>query len=242
MPGLFRHGDFDRGEYTYQIRHDGMITELAGAHFFARIQRGKGTRGWLWLDAADDWYARQALHNYLRALTACHLAASERVLVHSAAICLDRGVVLFAGHSGAGKSTLAGMALAAGYPVLSDDMNALAPRDERVQVIQLPFTGTLDAKVIAHDGEARYLRAVCLLEQASRDSIIPVGTQLAFSRLLGLSLVVNGSRPLFHRLSDTLRAVVTTVPAYRLCFRRHPAVLNKVAEHLSLPHQSARNY
>jgi hypothetical protein len=55
--------------------------------------------------------------------------------VHASAVEMDGCAVLFAGPSGAGKSTTAAAFALNGWPVLTDDLAVIVPRDDRLEVV-----------------------------------------------------------------------------------------------------------
>ena len=55
--------------------------------------------------------------------------------IHASAVEMDGCAVLFAGPSGAGKSTTAAAFALNGWPVLTDDLAVIVPRDDRMEVV-----------------------------------------------------------------------------------------------------------
>jgi hypothetical protein len=70
------------------------------------------------------------------------LGARGDVVLHACALVDDEGAYLFTGHSGAGKSTIAGIGLAAGSAVLSDDRTIVTIRDGIAYASGTPWQGS----------------------------------------------------------------------------------------------------
>jgi hypothetical protein len=129
-------------EVRFDWEEDEAGLRIAGENVMARSSRGDRTAALWTADPGGPGFAGR-VENLIRLLAARRLPTEGALLVHSCALLVDGAVRLAIGPSGVGKSTLARRALAAGYEVLSDDLNALAPGPPAM-VEAIPFTGDLD--------------------------------------------------------------------------------------------------
>lgn len=101
--------------------------------------------------------------------SACRLAGSDAILLHSCGVNVDGSGYLFVGASGMGKSTVAGLSRA--YGVVNDEMNILSFGDSELRLCPSPFNAYFSGKcVTASPVRAVFLLrhdAVCRLEAAS---------------------------------------------------------------------------
>jgi len=202
-------------EYRLDLEHRPAGVLVAGFYFLGRI-------GWepltatLWTSQSREQPWLETCDNFLRVVAAYRLLESGRVLLHSAALVCGGEVVLFPGRSGAGKSTLCRRAGAAGWQVVSDELNVLAGDT----VEQVPFTGDLERSEVPRLGPARPLAALCRLRKAPRDRLDALPASQAFGTLLAAAPYVNRDPYRQERLGDLLAAAVARHPAYTLSFTR----------------------
>ena len=198
----------DTRGWEYELELDGAA--VAGMNLMARIDDDRGA---IWTSVTDREAFWGVVENVLRPLVARRLLASGGLLVHSAAIVLDERGFLFVGPSGAGKSTIAGMALDAGYGVLSDDLNAIAGDD----LVPLPFTGELPSG--ARRTTPAPLHAIIALEKGSSESVRRLSPAAAAALLIRSAPYVNldpaHGEALLTRAHELVRSVRTAVLTFR---------------------------
>lgn len=158
----FREIDTRGWEYWLDLDWTADAVAMAGMRLMARADLLTYRAGlWTSVDDAQEFWG--ILENVLRPLLATRLLARGGLLIHSAAA----GGCVFPSPSGGGKSTLARMALTAGVPVLSDDLNAVVREGAGWTIVPLPFTGDLveeDLSTIAQP-----LRAIVALEKGGQE-------------------------------------------------------------------------
>jgi hypothetical protein len=159
-PEFFR--EFDLDGWTYTLDEDAAPDRLriAALQFVALVPWTGDTTAGLWTSVQDSRF-QWVIENYLRVVVAHRLLLRDGLLLHSAGVVIDNFAYLFIGASGAGKSTLARKAIAAGVPVLSDDLNAVVNLSDEPAVSQVPFTGELRDQM-TFDGTAP-LRGIFVL-------------------------------------------------------------------------------
>jgi hypothetical protein len=153
------------------------------------------------------------VENVLRPLLACLLLRNGGLLVHSASV---QGL-LFAGRSGDGKSTIATMALAAGLPVLSDDLNAVRRDGQGFELLPLPFTGDLEEHQLS--GTPAPLRAVLALRKAGEDALEPLSAAAATALLVRCAPYVNLDPHRTSLLLDRAAEIAGSAAHATLAFR-----------------------
>lgn len=196
---VFREIDTRGWEYTFDRDYHPERLRLAGLDFVAEVCFTPGLEGRLWTSRTDPDGFPGVFENYFRVLAAYRMSQAGGVLLHSAAF-VRRGLaqVVF-GRSGAGKSTSARMALAAGWEVLSDDLNALLPDAGGWRVERLPFAGELTQA--PSRGDAYPLAGLYWLNQSPTHALRPTTAGLMLARLLACTPIVNADP---HRAGDAL--------------------------------------
>jgi hypothetical protein len=122
------------GDAPYEVRREqsGVVSVLSEHGLVARVTPEEiAVVG----DAPD---LRAAFRPVFSFAVAHVLAARGRYVLHAATLSVDDGCVLVLGPTGAGKSTVALCALRCGWPVLGDDLVALAPVGDRILATALP--------------------------------------------------------------------------------------------------------
>jgi hypothetical protein len=162
-------------------------------------------------------------------LTARLLARRGAVVLHASAVAEGEHAYVFAGHSGVGKSTIAEIAGACGAEVLSDDRTVLFARDGAVMAAGTPWHGSLAS---GSPAEVK-VRAILLLEQASGESVEPMGRARAFAELM--VRVVRPTAELAEQIAvvDALQEVVRRVPVATLRFRPRVEALEVVRRYVA---------
>ncbi|EGV15850.1 hypothetical protein [Thiocapsa marina] len=157
----------------------------------------------------------------LRLVTPYAALASGGLLLQGAAVVMNGGAWLMLGRSNAGKSTLAGAALAAGRPILSDDINLLRPDDAGGFVSgAVPLTGDLRAHQTAGPDARFPVRGLLWLSQAETLGIEPMSAGEAASRMLACCPVVNTDPYRLERVFSVIERVLSVLPMHTLKFRR----------------------
>jgi hypothetical protein len=198
-------------EYSVNIDWSDSGFSLSGLRVMARVDL---QRGGIWTCVDEPGELIGVVENVLRPLLAARLLAGGGLLVHSAAI----DGYLFAGHSGAGKSTIARLALEAGLPVLSDDLNALVAIADGFAIAPLPFTGDLEASDVSN--EQTPLHAVMGLEKGDLESVRPMSLAEAVSLLVRCAPYVNQDARRMPLLLDRASEIAGRTTRGVLTFRR----------------------
>jgi hypothetical protein len=209
-PSDFREIDTRGWEYALDFEGD----SLAGMRLMARLGADRAAI-WTSVTAVNELWSM--VENVLRPLVARRLLASGGLLLHSAAVSVGGRGVVFAGPSGAGKSTIASLALAAGHPVLSDDLNALMPDGDGFTLMPLPFTGDLERAQVS--SEPAPLRAIVRLEKGDAEALRPMPRGEAVALLVRSAPYVNRDSEraalLFERAQEVARRAATSVLTFR---------------------------
>lgn len=204
-------------EYTFELDYERDAVRIAGPCWMARID-GVGTapHASLFTSLSGDEGFVAAFENLLRVLVAYRLVGLGGALFHSAGIVDGGQAHLFLGHSGAGKSTLSARSASEGRRVLSDELNALFRRGDRLYVQQLPFAG--DFGQTLPEGEPTPLAALYRLEKGSRAQVLPLSGAEATGLLLACSPFVNADPFRSEALFANLEQLGRDVPAWRFVF------------------------
>lgn len=208
----FRTIDTRGWEYSLDLDWSEDAVSMAGMRLMARADLALSRAGlWTSVENADEFWG--VLENVLRPVLAARLLARGGLLIHSAAV---SGWV-FPSPSGGGKSTIARMALDAGLPVLSDDLNAVVSTDDGFMIIPLPFTGDLDEEQLSTTPQR--LTAVVALEKGPREGTRNMTQADAVSLVMRCSPYVNQdphrTAMLFDRAAEISSAAVRAVLTFR---------------------------
>lgn len=180
----FREIDTRGWEYWLDLDWSADAVAMAGMRLMARADLGTARAGlWTCVDDLEEFWG--ILENVLRPVLAARLLAGGGLLIHSAAV---DGCV-FPSPSGGGKSTLARMALSAGLPVLSDDLNALVRGAGGWTIVPLPFTGDLAEEDLSTIPQP--LRAIVALEKGGNEALRNMPLADAVSLLVRCAPYVN---------------------------------------------------
>ncbi len=209
-------------EYEPRVAHRADSFQVQGYNFGleARFVGGALEGELSTIDAASAVEV-DVLDNVLRVTSAYAAFAECGLLMHSAGVVLDGGAWLMLGRSNAGKSTLAGAALAAGRPILSDDINLLRPYGAGGFVSgAVPLTGDLRAHQISGPDARFPVRGLLWLSQAETLGIEPMSPGEATARLLACCPVVNTDPYRLDRVLSVIERVLSVLPMHTLRFRR----------------------
>jgi hypothetical protein len=204
-------------EYSLDFLRLGDTLAITGMHFMARIDFAR-SRAAIWTPVRDAEPFWGVAENVLRPLVAIRLLATGGLLIHSAAVAIGGNGLLFAGPSGSGKSTVAGLAVSAGHPVLSDDLNAIVRHGDGFRIVPLPFTGDLDESQLSR--EAAPLRAIVRLQKGASEELASMTRAEAVSLVVRSAAYVNVDEPLADALLDRAAEVVAASRRAVLTFRR----------------------
>lgn len=187
-PEWFREVDTRGLDYQVAIEHGPRAVRVAGLTFASEMDRATlGTTIHLHPDRVDG--AVDGFENTWRAVVAHETLKRGGVMFHSAGVIMDNRAVVLFGESGVGKSTFCRHASELGYPVLSDELNALVPDpEERFFVHPMPFAGDFGP------GDALAsvpLMGVFRLAQGSRCDVQPTSRARAFASLWSACPIVN---------------------------------------------------
>lgn len=205
--------EFDTRGWQYSADFDWSETgfALSSLHVMARVELG---RAGIWTCVEEPGEVFGIVENVLRPMIAARLLATGGLLVHSAAV----DGYLFAGHSGAGKSTISHLALEAGLPVLSDDLNAVIPDGHGFAIAPLPFTGDLLKSQVSY--ERTPLRAVMGLEKGDREEVRAMSLAETVSLLVRCAPYVNQDQGRMALLLDRASEIAASTRRRMLTFRR----------------------
>ena len=209
-PEEFSAFDLRGWEFSLDLDTSPDVVRIAGLDFMARLEWRPGLQADLWTASAGDAFGG-IIENLLRVVVAYRLLETGGVLLHSAGVVDAGSAWVFVGRSGAGKTTLAGLSLAAGRSVLSDDLNAVVPFPGGARVAPVPFAG--DHRGTATDPVP--LGALCRLLQGPRTLLEPMSGAEALSALLAAAPFVNQDPHRLERLLDILEALCGSVATHR---------------------------
>lgn len=202
--------DFDLDHYPGFVR-------IVGNRFAGRIDLTPSLSGHLWTsDPGGKEFPCNLFENFFRALVAYRLLETGGMLVHSACVAVGNTGLLFPGRSGDGKSTLSRLALDGGYPVLSDDMNALSWSNDKAVVEKVPFAGDLGRSWCR--GSSYALGGIYALRKAQATHLEPMSAPDAVALLLACSPFLNADRYRLALLMDSLYRLTRFIPTNTLSF------------------------
>ncbi len=204
--------------YTLELQADPKAVRFAGLSFVGTLRFGRRIRGTFWTSLAGTGLFLEGFENYFRILAAYRLAELGGVLLHSAAVMVDGRAYVFFGPSGSGKTTLAQKARQEGFPVLSDDMNAIAPARGPVVVEKLPFAGELGGE--SGPRQALQLAGVYRLVKGSALALRPLGRAEALARAAACAPYLNADPYRSSQLLANLSRLLEEVPSGVLTTRR----------------------
>jgi hypothetical protein len=190
-------------------------------HLIARIDLQPRIRGQALVTLPEGQYpgrfSRAVIDNLLRHLVAYRLHAVGGLLLHCGCVLDPRGAHVFLGKSEAGKSTASALCRAAGYRILSDDLNILLPTPEGPRISPFPFAGNyFERENLEYSG---VVRGFYVLRQSSRTALLPGAAALAYGQLLINAWYLNEDPHRHAALDAILSRLVPAIPAHVLEFR-----------------------
>jgi hypothetical protein len=212
-PSLFRKVEHRGWSYSLDFEYGPSHTAMTGIDLVARLDWNESLSGALAVATEAPELFHGAFENFLRVLVAHDLLLRGGALLHSAGVVEEAGARLFVGPSGAGKSTVARLASSAGRYVASDDLNLVGPD---LALWGSPFLGDFGAR----EGGSYPLLGIYRLSKGEEDCLRSLSKAEALASLLACSPFVNRSPHLSDRLCSNLLALVESVPAHELTFRR----------------------
>ena len=139
---------------------------------------------------AHQWFPVIVFENFFRNVVAYRLFELGGALLHSSGVVNQHDQAwLFVGHSGAGKSTISSLASRKGYPILSDDLNAILPVGDSLQVEKVPFSGTFRSGYSR--GNKYPLESLYSIKDDTKHFLEPISNGNMLSLLLANSPFVN---------------------------------------------------
>lgn len=197
-------GVYESMDYEYQQKS----VQVAGIYFAAHLNLSGSISASMWTPLNDHhWFPGIVFENFFRNLVAYRLLELGGVLLHSAGIVGHKDQAwLFVGHSGAGKSTIASLCNLQGFPILSDDLNALLPADDGIFVEKVPFTGTFRSG--SSRGNRYPLGLICRIVKDEKNSIAPINKGDLLALLIANSPFVNQDPIRLDRLMDNHLSVL----------------------------------
>lgn len=225
----FQEIDTRGWEYALDLAWSDDAFTIAGMKLMARADLAAARAGiWTCIDDVAGFWG--VLENVLRPLLAAQLLASGGLLVHSASV----AGWLLPSASGGGKSTIARMAVNAGLPVLSDDLNAVVREGDRLMLEPLPFTGDLDEGEVSTQAEV--LEAIVAIEKGERDVARDLAMTSAVSLLVRCAPYVNQDAQRMPQLLERASEIAGSVARGVLTFRRDGDVWLYCMEAHDRPH------
>lgn len=212
-PADFRELDTRGWSYALDFEWSEGTVSMAGMNLMALADLA-GARAALWTSVESESEFWGVAENVLRPFLAARLMASGGLLVHSAAV---QGW-LFPSASGGGKSTIARMGFGAGYPVLSDDLNAVTPRDGGFTILALPFTGEFRQEELST--RPWTLSAIVALERGEKEALRPLTYAETVSLLIRCAPYVNQDAGRHTALLERAAEIAAAIPRRVLTFRK----------------------
>jgi hypothetical protein len=209
---------YTSGEYTLDLAHFDVGTEVQGLHFSGWIGFYPEIHGSISTPISQAGRSGSVFENYLRLMVAYRLLQENGLVLHSAAVVIEDSAFLFYGVSGAGKSTLSEMAVKAGCEVISDDLNAVLFSGNEIRVSKLPFTGTFSGAACKR--ESYPLQGIFALKQGQSNSTRDLSPGRSLASLLVCSPFVNNNGYMMDRLQEKLLVLSGIIPIRELGFSK----------------------
>ncbi|MCP4895657.1 MAG: hypothetical protein GY906_01680 [bacterium] len=214
----FKEIDTRGWEYQLDLHHEPSKVRIVGLDFVGLMEGRTGElRGALWTFCDTSNLIVGAVENFLRLLVAYHLLETGGVLLHGAGLSQDGSSLVCYGRSGAGKTTLSRLLQGQGYKVISDDMVALLPAENGLEILPLPFTGELEADDLGTVGLP--LTQLCFLRKGE-ESLRSMDRAEGVASLMTCAPGVNQDPYRRDSLQAVIEKVVTVLPPDELTFRR----------------------
>lgn len=161
------------------------------------------------------------------------LADRGGVFIHSAGAILNGKGFLFVGHSEAGKSTTTQMLLdvknqdspGLDVEILCDDRNIIRRQTGGWQV----YGSWSHGDIPNVSANAAPLHAICFLEQAFENNLIPISNhQESFRKLLSCVIKPFVTANWWHNTLDVVDQLTREVPCYKMCFDKSGKIINNL--------------
>ena len=200
----------------YQHQNDSV--RVAGIKFAAELNLSGKLSATMWtpLDA-HRWFPVIIFENFFRNLVAYRLLELGGVLLHSAGVVNHEDQAwIFVGNSGAGKSTISSFCSEAGYSILSDDLNAILPEGNALNVEKVPFAGTFRS---GYSRGNRYpINRISRIVKDDINHIEPISNASMLSLLIANSPFVNQDSLRSDRLIKNMLNLLDKCPGHSLRF------------------------
>ena len=170
----------------------------------------------LYPDAPEDYLQNICIYRRI-----CkEIVGFGAMLIHSAAVSVDKEGYLFTALSGTGKTTHVNLWLkkfGERAEIINGDKPIIRKVDDKFHVYGTPWCGKEGINVNAHVP----IKGICILERGEKNVIKKVPHSIAVSELLGQT-----SRPTdlsgMNALLDILDSLISEVPVYRLSCNMEP--------------------
>lgn len=190
--------------------------DLTGINFTARLQPAGGPPGFIGVTEEQHLAQANVFENVLRVLCAYSATHQGGVMLHSAGVVHEGRAWIFCGRSNAGKTTLATKAHAAGFGILSDDINLLLPCAAGFHAHAVPFTGEFGRTLERTLSGAFPVAATVLLQQVTTLTTERASAARATAALLAGCPFVNDDERETDNLLDTVRIMAGQAPVIQL--------------------------
>lgn len=202
---LFRSGDT-----LYQQLLSPLDGHPLTVSMYDAVKQGEVS---LYLSQADMPYIARSVHLWAGMDINHQLLLHRRVVMHSASVRTEQGVILFAAPSGVGKSTQAKLWHAHRQAeILNGDKNAVGIEQKTAMAYGLPFCGTSG---ICQPYQLP-LRAIVLLEQAQQNETTRLQGIEAVIRVLRNCMGHQAVQEVSSMMLEQIAALLETVPVYHL--------------------------
>ena len=203
-----------------EYRADGLV--VSGYNFTSSFDfAAGGALSQLCTSAPEPLAGADVFDNYLRLAAAYAALARGGLLLHSAGVVIAGRAWLALGRSNAGKSTFARAALAAGLPILSDDINILLPAaGGGFAAGPVPLTGDLRDQG-PQDPHASYpVGGLLWLHQGEAPAVAPTSAGERVARVLACAPFLNVDPYRLEAVLGVIDDLLAYVPIRVLSFRR----------------------
>lgn len=194
---------------------------------------GDGDAGYTWRDSSlrfSDSHVQfegvqheYGLDSLIRILLSVLLARQRGFLLHAATVLNNGRAYVFTGKSGAGKSTVA--SLSPKGSVLTDEISLLKFVDDDWHAFGTPFWGEFRADGANVNAS---IAGLYFLNQASEDRLEEVPARESIRAMLPNVLFFSRERQTTENLLCFLSDFVSSIPCYRLFFRKGRSFWNVV--------------
>ncbi len=203
-------------EYELAISYSPEAIRLSGNEFTATIDRKTLCAELVTSNEGKNFL--DPLENLFRVLVVYKLLEAGALVMHSAALTDERQGFLLFGRSGAGKTTCCELAEPLGVRVLSDELNAIFPTAEGVELRPMPFAGDFGEASIT--SEPSPLTGIYALEQAQVTQTRGCGRAEATARMIAACPYANADPYIGDSLVDRIASLQQRHPLRLLRFQK----------------------